>query len=439
VKTFVALCLLVASGCGGSIVASVPTGADRPSPTGAAPQRARESVLYSFGGSDGAAPLDGMISDHNGSFYGTTIFGGPAGGGEVFDLTPSGSGYALNVVYSFAGGNDGEKPEGVTERNGALFGSTFGGGGSGNGGAGWGTVYVLSPMKHGYQESVLHRFQGEPDAGEPIGPVVLDRKGNIYGVAGFGGAYDRGAVFELSHDGSTYTESVLYSFPGGAGGDEPQAGVTIDKHGIIYGTTMYGGNYLGYCSGGGCGTVFKLTPGPSGRTESIAYAFQGSDGNLPFGVPTIDEKDGTIYGTTYWGGSHGNGAVYKLTPHGSTYTATVLHSFKGKADGFLPEGQLLLGSDGTLYGTAALGGGGCHGIGCGVVFAIEPSQKGYAFRVLTDFRRPVRGAEPQQTNLLIDRSGALYGTTRSGGTKTTCSDGGPGGAAGCGVVFKIIP
>jgi len=435
----VALCLLAASGCSGNMGRSVPSVTTRTPPINEASRRAHESVLYSFGGNDGAAPLNGMISGRNGDFYGTTVFGGPTGGGEVFAFSPGGTGYVLRILYSFAGGNDGTKPEGVTERNGAFFGSTFSGGGSGNGGAGWGTVFKLSPTKHGYQESILHRFAGEPDGGEAIGPVVLDRKGNIYGITGFGGRYNRGAIFEVSPRGSGYSESVLYSFPGGAGGEEPQAGVTIDKHDVIYGTTMYGGNYLGYCSGGGCGTVFKLTPGPSGYTESIAYAFQGSDGNLPFGVPTIDEKSGAIYGTTFWGGSQGDGAAYKLTPHGATYTATVLHSFAGNADGFLPEGQLLLGSDGTLYGTAALGGGGCHGIGCGVVFAIKPLQKGYAFRVLTDFRRPVRGAEPEQTNLLTDPSGALYGTTRLGGTKTGCGDGGPGGAAGCGVIFKIVP
>ena len=131
--------------------------------------------------------------------------------------------------------------------------------------------------------------------------------------------------------------------------------------------------------------------------------------------------------------------VYKLAPHGSTYAESVLHSFTGKADGFLPEGTVLLRSDGTLYGTAASGGGGCHGIGCGSVFELTPAHRGYSFRVVYDFLKPVNGAEPQQTNLLSDASGALYGTTRSGGSDTNCSDGGPGGAHGCGTVFKILP
>ncbi len=115
-----------------------------------------------------------------------------------------------------------------------------------------------------------------------------------------------------------------------------------------------------------------------------------------------------------------------------------MHSFTGK-DGFLPEGTPLLKSDGTIYGTAALGGKDCHGIGCGTVYEVKPVSSGFSFRAIYEFPRPARGAEPQQTDLLTDASGALYGTTRSGGKATNCADGGPGGATGCGVVFKIVP
>jgi uncharacterized repeat protein (TIGR03803 family) len=234
---------------------------------------------------------------------------------------------------------------------------------------------------------------------------------------------------------------MLYSFPGGAGGQTPQAGLTIDKHGAIYGTTMYGGSERGrHCAYYGCGTVFKLVRAGSRYTESSIYAFSGDrDGDLPFGALTIDDDTGAVYGTTFWGGRKGDGAVFKLTPKGSHYVDKILYGFKGNADGFLPEGKLLLKSDGTLYGTAALGGGGCHGIGCGSVFELTPSGAGYSFHVVYDFRVPAHGAEPEQTNLLADASGALYGTTRSGGSETGCSDGGPGGATGCGVVFKIVP
>ncbi len=432
------LAALAAAGCGGSAsTAGIPTA------PGAAPAASRaaspEMALHSFGGSDGAGPLSGLIAGKEGTFYGTTAFGG-IGAGTVFELTSTASGYAETVLYDFKGGLDGSVPLGIVRRNGAFYGVTFvGGNPSGNGGVGWGTVFKVTPAQSGYTESVLYRFLGGTDAWEPNGPIVIDRAGSIIGSSGFGGSRNDGAVFKLTPSGSGYSESIVYSFPGGSGGQLPQAGVAIDRHGSIYGTTMYGGSDASYCYDGGCGTVFKLTPGGSGYSERVIYAFHGADGNLPYGAPTIDERTGDVYGTTYWGGTKGIGVIFKLARHGSSYSESVLHSFTGKGDGFLPEGKPLLGPDGTVYGTAALGGGGCHGIGCGTVFALSPSSSGYSFRVLFAFHRPVKGAEPQQTNLLLDSSGALYGTTRSGGSETKCADGGPGGALGCGVVFKITP
>ena len=399
----------------------------------------KETILHSFGGVDGAGATTGLIAGKAGTFYGTTAFGG-IGAGTVFALTPAGSGYAESVLYNFKGGSDGSVPEGVVLRDGAFYGVTFvGGTPNGNGGVGWGTVFKLAPGKSGYTESVLYRFRGGADAWEPNGPIVIDKAGNIYGSSGFGGSQNDGAVFKLTPDGSGYAESVLYSIPGGAGGQLPQAGLTIDKHESIYGTTMYGGNSAGYCADGGCGTVFKLTLGKSGYSERVIYAFTGADGNLPFGAVTVDDRTGAVYGTTYWGGAKGIGTLFKLTRKGSTYTDTVVHSFTGKGDGFLPEGTPLLKSDGTIYGTAALGGKDCHGIGCGTVFEVKPVSSGFAFRAIYEFPRPARGAEPQQTHLLTDASGAVYGTTRSGGKETNCADGGPGGATGCGVAFKIVP
>ncbi len=404
----------------------------------ALPPSSSGTVLHSFAGADGAGATTGLTPGKNGEFFGTTAFGG-VGGGTVFKLTPAGSGYSESVLYNFKGGLDGTVPEGVVLRpDGALYGVTFVGGSSGNGGVGWGTAFKLTPGKSGYTETVIYRFLGGLNAWEPLGRIVFDKAGSMYGASAFGGSSNNGAVFKLTSSGSGYVESLVYNFPGGAGGQLPQAGVTIDNHDAIYGTTMYGGNDQGYCDGG-CGTVFKLVPGPSGYSGGAIYAFTGADGNLPYGTPTVDDRSGAVYGSTFWGGTKGAGTVFKLTPHGSTYTESVLHSFTGKGDGFLPEGKLLLQSNGTLYGTAALGGGGCRGIGCGTVFALTPAHAGYTFHVVYDFRKPINGAEPEQTNLLLGADGALYGTTRSGGAGTKCADGGPGGAVGCGVVFRIVP
>jgi uncharacterized repeat protein (TIGR03803 family) len=263
-----------------------------------------ETVLYSFGGADGAGATSGLIAGENGAFYGTTLFGG-TGAGTVFKLTPSGSGYTESVIYAFKGGLDGSAPEGLVRWHGAFYGATFvGGDPSGNGGFGWGTIFELKRKKSSYVETVLYRFVGDPNAWEPNGPIVVDSAGAIYGSSGFGGSRNFGTIFKVAPSSSGYKETLLYSFPGGSGGQTPQAGLSIDKHGAIYGTTMYGGSNRGRrCQYTGCGTVFELTPRGSSISERVIYAFSGDrDGDLPFGALTIDDRTGDVYGTTFWGG-----------------------------------------------------------------------------------------------------------------------------------------
>jgi uncharacterized repeat protein (TIGR03803 family) len=431
-----AMAVLVAC-AGGSMPATTGVPVGLPASVDAGPlNHGVETVLHSFSGPEGAGPVSNMLAGRAGVLYGTTLFGG-LGSGTAFELRPGPTGYREKVLYDFKGGLDGKSPWGiVSDASGAFYGITFVGGSSGNGGNGWGTVYKLTPGTSGYTETVLYRFTGNPGGYEPIGPPVIASDGSIYGVTSFGGPHNAGVVFRLAPHNGAYQESDVYGFSGGADGNLPQAGLTIDKHGNIYGTTMYGGSMQGYCNGG-CGTVFEVTPGASGYSFRVIHAFTGADGNLPFGTLTVNERTGAVFGTTYWGGTYQVGTVFKLSPHGSSFSESVLHSFNGDADGFLPEGTLLLERGGTLYGTAALGGGGCNGIGCGTVFSLTPSGSGYSFHVVLAFKPPINGAEPQQTNLIRDASGALYGTTRSGGSATTCSDGGPGGAKGCGTVFKL--
>lgn len=401
----------------------------------------QHTTLHSFGGPDGSGPLYGVIADKAGSLYGTTVFGGDVGGGSVFKLTPTKSGYSEKVLYSFLGGSDGEGPFGglVADKKGALYGVTLEGGND-QCFAGCGTVFKLSPKKSGYTKSTIYSFGAGTDASTPLGTLVLDKKGALYGVTQYGGTRNDGAVFKLTPGKAGYSESVLYSFRGGADGDFPQAGLAIDKQGSLYGTTYYGGT--GSCDGG-CGTVFKLTPSGSGYDESILYTFKDyTDSAQPFAAPTLDESTGAIYGTTEYGGTYTDGSVFKLTPSGSDYVESILYSFNHHGhhgtNGVLPEGQLLLRPDGALYGTDFIGGGGCSGIGCGSVFELKPSGSGYSFKYIYNFRRPRNGAEPAYSGLIADTKGALYGTTKSGGSKTNCYDGGPGGALGCGTVFKLV-
>ncbi len=401
----------------------------------------QHTTLHSFGGPDGAGPLYGVIADKTGALYGTTVLGGDVGGGSIFKLTPKKAGYNETVLYSFQGGGDGEAPFSglVADKTGALYGVTLEGGNSACFG-GCGTVFKLTPKKSGYAKSTIYSFGPGVDASTPLGTLVLDKKGALYGVAQYGGTRNDGAVFNLAPSKSGYKETVIYSFQGGVDGNFPQAGLAIDKQGALYGTTFYGGS--GTCDGG-CGTVFKLSPSGSGYDETILYTFKDwVDGSYPFAAVTLDETTGAIFGTTWWGGTHTDGNVFKLTPSGSGYKKRTLYSFNhdghGGKNGVEPKAQLLLRPDGALYGTDFIGGGGCKGIGCGSVFELKPSGSGYSFRYVYNFLEPLNGAEPEYGGLIADTKGALYGTTRSGGSQTKCYDGGPGGALGCGTVFKLV-
>ena len=158
----------------------------------------KHTILHSFGGPDGAGPLLGVIADVNGALYGTTVFGGKAGHGTVFRLTPTKSGYSEAELYSFSGGSDGYGPDGlVSDKNGVLYGATIAGGNDGCG-AGCGTVFRLMPKNSGYRFSVLYRFRPGTDANQPLGAPVLGKNGSVYGVTQFGGSSNGGAVFKLT-------------------------------------------------------------------------------------------------------------------------------------------------------------------------------------------------------------------------------------------------
>jgi len=213
----------------------------------------KETVLYAFKGTpDGEGPVGGLIRDKMGNFYGATEGGGASGQGAVFTLDPAGK---ETVLYSFTGAADGAQPAGplAQDETGNLYGTTWEGGDPHC----WcGVVFKVD--KTG-KEVVLHTFTGSPDGSLPVGGIVRDKVGNLYGATKEGGAecspFGCGAVFEVDHNGN---ETVLYSFTGGSDGLYPEAGLTIDDSGNLYGTTVEGGDTE--CSYWGCGVVFKLTP-----------------------------------------------------------------------------------------------------------------------------------------------------------------------------------
>ncbi|HEY1612928.1 MAG TPA: choice-of-anchor tandem repeat GloVer-containing protein [Rhizomicrobium sp.] len=259
--------------------------------------KGKETVLHAFTGQpDGFDPFAPLAMDKGGNLYGTTLDGGTFYG-TVFELAAGGG---ESVLYSFGNGSDGGSPyPGVAiDKRGVLLGSTSFGGSHG-----FGTVFQLTP---GGTETVLYNFAGSSDAASPTSTPIRDAKGNIFGLAKFGGgSCNCGAVYEVNRKG---TEKLIHSFAGGDDGFSPSYGLTEDASGSLYGATVEGGGSK--CSGYGCGTVFEIAP--NGK-EKILYAFQGAaDGSTPYYAPVLDGR-GNLYGTAEYGGANGYGTVYAIT------------------------------------------------------------------------------------------------------------------------------
>jgi uncharacterized repeat protein (TIGR03803 family) len=390
-----------------------------------------ETVLYSFaGGSDGQYPAAAPISV-GGAFYGTTAVGGNGGCqavhgcGTVYKLSASGQ---ESTLYVFKGGKDGEAPKGLIDARGDLIGTTTYGGTTGCKSqytSGCGTVFELTPSG---KERVLYRFPGNAQGALPASQLTLF-KGDFYGEASAGGtgkcSYTNyggcGVIFKMSRSGRV---SIVYTFKGGKDPGSPVGGLVLYK-GAFYGTTSGGGSHACYFNNG-CGTVFKITPSGS---ESTLYKFTGypKDGALPDGLAIID---GVLYGATYSGGKYNCGLTYYL-PCGTAFKITlagqeqIIYDFKGLGfqDGSFPNQLTAIAGD--LYGTTQSGGTNgktCDFPGCGTVFRLAPYGQE---TILYSFKRGDDGSVPGSG--LIDVGGTLYGTTGYGGTY------------GDGTVFAVTP
>jgi len=354
------------------------------------------SPLHKFAGpSDGEVPQARPAFGPDGLLYGTTTFGGTQsceGGscGTAYSLRPGATActtalcaWLENVVYSF-GGVEGDcqevGPPTKLHRSGEVvlgscpgFGEvTFDQAGNiyGTLSCCHGAVYELTPSG---TPTALYYFTGGDDGDDPQSGVIFDHAGNLYGTTEQGGTSGCGTVYELSPNGSGWTEKVLYSFQCGFGassGSFPIGGLIFDAAGNLYGTT----NYLGANNGG---TVFELSPSGGGNwTFSVVYSlkYSGSFDFIyygPTGTLAMDSS-GSLYGTTVMDGPLLAGSVFKLTPSNGGWTYTDLHNFDG-SDAGSPFGNVVLDSSGNVYGTALVGGSSnCDGASCGVVWKITP-------------------------------------------------------------------
>ncbi len=293
-------------------------------------------------------------------------------------------------------------------------------------------------------ESVIYNF-GLPRYGDasPQSNLFRDAAGNLFGLAPGQSNCEIscGELFELSPnlDGS-WTETVPFVFPGGAGGAAVSGSLVADAAGNFYGTTVGGGNVSLCKNYFGCGTVFELSRGANGVwTESILYTFNGTpDGSYPEKI--VMDGSGNIFGTTASGGIHGFGTLYELARNSSgTYSHRNLYQFSGGKDGSLPYG-VALDAPGDIFVTAQLGGiqnRSCPREGCGALLEFSPNGSGdYNPRLIYEFQGKHDGSIPG--GLTVDGAGNLFGVAGAGGLDSLCH---PlsGYYWGCGVIFEFVP
>ncbi|HLY06617.1 MAG TPA: choice-of-anchor tandem repeat GloVer-containing protein [Rhizomicrobium sp.] len=339
----------------------------------------------------------------------------------AFPVSPAGAA-TETVVYSFCSQikrghcRDGAAPNGdLMEANGTLYGTTGGGGACRRSS---GTVFALDP-KTG-KLTTLHSFCDPATTGDGADPAsaLILTSGTLYGTTEGGGIYGKskagnGTVFSL--DPATLSETVLYRFQGGTDGGAPRAGL-IDVNGTLYGTTFWGGKKAGICTIG-CGTVFSLDPDTG--AEQVVYAFQDNlDGAGP--NTTLVDVNGILYGTT----QANNGTVFSFDP--ATGAVTTVYTFHGNTDGSYVQGGMV-GRKHTLYGTTAEGGTD----GYGIVYAID--LRTGAETVLHSFGGVAVGDGRNPYGRLMIANGMLYGTTQVGGSDSCGID------EGCGTVFSVDP
>lgn len=314
-------------------------------------------------------------------------------------LTGVASAQTETIVLSFTGSN-GASPIGglVFDSKGNLYGVTESGGANSVG-----AIYELTPSTGGgWTESIIYSFNYEGSGGYiPCGGLVFDQQGNLYGEALVGGS-GGGLIYQLSPGtNGVWTENVLYNFTGGTDGSAPFATtLALDGSGNLYGTTEGGGTY-------GFGTVFELVKGTSGTwTKRTLHNFaQFSDGGVPYAESLILDSAGNIYGTTLDGGAYDYGVVFELVRGSNgSWTEKVLHSFSGGADGTGPEGGLAFDAAGNLYGASVF-----------TVFQLVPTSTGeWTENILHTFTGGNDGSGPDSV-LTFDKAGNLYGTTNAGG------------------------
>jgi uncharacterized repeat protein (TIGR03803 family) len=392
-------------------------------------------ALYAFNGyvnsGDGIEPNSTLVIGRGGVLYGTTYEGGASNNGTVFAISPPptiGDSWLETQIHVFTGGSDGSEPTALVHgRDGLLYGVTAGGGSGCT--AGCGTAFSLAWQPGATSTEGAWIKQTYAFNQDIVLPGTLRSVGGIfYGTSVLGGTstacdgyFGCGAVFALIPPtpwDPSWTASVLYSFPNGAGGYRPVM-AELARDGVFYATADGGNPNCPF----GCGVVVALTPSGlenfGSWTETVLHTFtdHAYDGDGIAGL--VGGDDGVLYGVTSGGGIYGYGAFFSLTPPawpGGAWTEKILYNFNGPSDAAVPNPSLVCGKGGVLYGTAygILGGGPGYS---GAVFSLTPpSDAGgsWTMTVLHSFSGGDDGGNPM-AGVVIGDDGVLYGTTTDGG------------------------
>lgn len=334
------------------------------------------------------------------------------------------------TIYKFHWNTDGANPIGTltADKAGNLYGTTFEGGGSVNCGFdsnmpwGCGTVFeITAPTKQNpsWKETPIYVFTNTGDGTNPIGGVVFDQAGNLYGVTSHGGTLAAGTLYQLvppAGGSGPWTENTIYNFSTSSNDYYFPTYLIFDKAGNLYGINVTGPY----------GAIFELSPPVGGVgtwTYTQVHTFSGSpnDGSSPVGGLAIDASD-NLYGVTNLGGSSANcasgcGTVYELSPpltKGGIWQEAVLYNFQGDPDANYPAGGVMLGNDGNIYGTTPRGGifGADYG-GYGTIYELaKPQQAGgpWVESVLYSFEGIDNSGGGAVGVLVQDAKGNLYAT-----------------------------
>ncbi len=337
-------------------------------------------IRHLNGTTDGGYPRGDLIRAKDGSLYGMTPDGGASYNGTIFKMNNSGT--SFSVVKPMSASTFGGQPQGslVQASDGSFYGTAY----SLSGGY-YGSVFKLTT---GGSMSILKKFTRETDGSSLSGSLILGPDGLLYGMAFLGGKYNMGTIFRLTTSGASF--SVLAHFNGAAEGNVPQEGLTIGKDSAYFGVTQYGG-------ASGHGALYKVCGGVTTVVKSFNY---NVDGGYPQGG-LLRAKDGSLYGMTGTGGINGGGTIFKLSTSGSF---SVLRHLSAATDGGSPQGTLIQGTDGYLYGTTYSGGPGYGGT------AFKLKTDGSGFTVLRAFVQATDG-NSTQAGLVQAKDGNYYGIT----------------------------